>query len=144
MPTQIFMYLHSFFPIICVTTKISLEIGKILTQNTHKCNSSIVVCMLISLENWEITITKHPYYICTHLLTDSGAGAKSCDGVIYCKEKMHTPIHGKLLRTLIIGQSLTYMVLICSITLLQILLRRGHQIDFSSQLKSAKIEFLHL
>ena len=120
------MYLHSFFPIICVTTKISLEIGKILTQNTHKCNSSIVVCMLISLENWEITITKHPYYICTHLLTDSGAGAKSCDGVIYCKEKMHTPIHGKLLRTLIIGQSLTYMVLICSITLLQILLRRGH------------------
>ena len=109
------MYLHRFFPIICVTTKISLEIGKLLTQNTHKCNSSIVVCMLISLENWEITITKHPYYICTHLLTDSGAGAKSCDGVIYCKEKMHIPIHGKLLRTLIIGRSLTWIMFKCSI-----------------------------
>ena len=111
--TFLCIYIHFFQ--LYVTTKISLEIGKLLTPNTHKCNSSIVICMLISLENWEIAITKHPYYICTHLLTHSGAGAKSYDEVIYCKEKIHIPIHGKLLRTLIIGQSLTYMMFICSI-----------------------------
>ena len=102
--TFLCIYIHFFQ--LYVTTKISLEIGKLLTQNTHKCNSSIVICMLISLENWEIAITKHPYYICTHLLTHSGAGAKSYDEVIYCKENIHIPIHGKLLRTRIIGQSL--------------------------------------